>query len=625
MQLRVLVPGCNLPAGLWLPLALIVLPLLALIALQAYQALGRSPQLTRSRELLSHTFEVISTAQTLKTALEEAERGQRGYLLTGEAAYLKPYGAGVRDAPALLAKLGRLTSDDPQQRRRMPLLREQIDIRSRELQRTLDVYEHEGAKAAQQILRTNAGLDTMRAVEALINASIQTEHGLLIRRLALAAEEDRGTTVIAFVSGLLAFALMMVGVVFTVLAFQKARQLEARRRADEQRFAQELSRAQAALAQSQKMEALGQLTGSIAHDFNNLLHVIRNAVEIVQRRLRSDADADRYLQMAKRNADRAAGITSRLLAFSRQQPLEPKPIDVNKLVSGMVDLLRYTLGEDVRMETPLLRSGLWSVSADANQLETAILNLAVNGRDAMSGSGQLTIETQNVVLDESDATAHPDVTPGQYVMIAVSDTGVGMTPEVMARACEPFFTTKEVGRGTGLGLSQVFGFMKQSGGHVRIDSEPGKGTRVKLYLPQHAEPISERQLQNPLPPQAAGETILVVEDDEDIRAFTTEVLGELGYRVEVASDARLALAILEKVSGVDLLLTDVGLPNGVSGRQLAEEARRRWPDVKVLLTTAYNGAAGAHQDRLDARVEMITKPFTQSNLACKVRHVLDAI
>jgi CheY-like chemotaxis protein len=374
------------------------------------------------------------------------------------------------------------------------------------------------------------------------------------------------------------------------------------------------------------MEALGQLTGGIAHDFNNLLHVIKNSIEIVLRRLRDlDPGVRQYLEMAIQNADRASTLIQRLLAFSRQQPLNPRPLDVNKLVSGMADLLRSALGESVGMET-VLASGLWTASVDPNQLETSILNLAVNARDAMPRTGKLTIETGNAFLDEAYAARHVEVKPGQYVMISMSDTGTGMPKEVVDRAFDPFFTTKDPGRGTGLGLSQVFGFVKQSGGHVKIYSEPGSGTTVKIYLPRHtAAPLIVAKEPDPISAGSVGETILVVEDEEDVRKFTVDVLSELGYRVTSAADGQLALKELEKLGGVQLLFTDVGLPNGMDGRELTEEARRRWPDIKVLFTTGYARNAIVHHGRLDPGVELIVKPFTQSSLAAKIRKVLDAL
>jgi PAS domain S-box-containing protein len=388
-----------------------------------------------------------------------------------------------------------------------------------------------------------------------------------------------------------------------------------------------LEQARAALAQAQKMEALGQLSGGIAHDYNNLLHVIRNAVEVLGHRLRTtEPDTQRLLDMIQRNADRAAMLTQRLLAFSRRQPLEAKPVNPNRLVAGMAELLRHSLGEAIAMET-VLAGGIWLVLADSNQLESAILNLAVNARDAMPQGGKLTIETANVFLDEAYAAAAQDLGPGQYVMIAVSDTGVGMERDVAERAFDPFFTTKEVGKGTGLGLSQVYGFIKQSGGHVTLYSEPGQGTTIKMYLPRTSEsgratePGKEVELEGGV---AGRDTILVVEDAEDVREFTAEVLRRLGYRVLEAADGHAALSILEGEPAVSLLFTDVGLPNGMNGRQLAEQACRRKPELKVLYTTGYARNAIVHHGRLDPGVELLVKPFTQQSLAARVSQMLKA-
>jgi PAS domain S-box-containing protein len=382
---------------------------------------------------------------------------------------------------------------------------------------------------------------------------------------------------------------------------------------------------QAALAQYQKMDAIGQLTGGIAHDFNNLLHVIRNAADILERRLKDiTPEVRNYLDMLKRNADRAASLTARLLAFSRRQVLDPKPINPNALVADLGHLLRQVLGESIAIEA-VAGAGAWWISADANQLETAVLNLAVNARDAMPQGGKLTIEVSNALLDETYAAARPEVKVGQYVMIAVSDTGAGMSAEVARKAFDPFFTTKELGQGTGLGLSQVYGFAKQSGGHVAIYSEPGEGTTVRLYLPRAIGAADPRKVQglSGQPAQGTG-TILLVEDDADVREFTSETLGDLGYRVLTAEDAATALQVLDREQGIDLLFTDIGLPGGVNGRKLADEAVRRFPALKVLFTTGYTRNAVIHHNRLDPGVQLIVKPFTQAGLAEKVRAVLAA-
>ena len=403
----------------------------------------------------------------------------------------------------------------------------------------------------------------------------------------------------------------------------------------EQRVAEEVAeRAKAVedLRQAQKMEAIGQLTGGVAHDFNNLLTVIIGGLETIRRQLESMPDgADkakmrRARDMAQQGAQRAATLTARLLAFSRRQPLDPKPIDPNRLVAGIADLLQRTLGEAVALET-VSAAGLWKAQADPSELENALLNLAVNARDAMPTGGKLTIETGNASLDEAyvESLAEP-VPAGQYVLIAVSDTGSGMDAETLNRIFEPFFTTKEAGKGTGLGLSQVYGFVRQSNGHIRVYSEVGEGTTVKIYLPRY---LGEEQAVAAGPKQVAGEvdggeeTILLVEDHDDLRAYSSGVLRELGYKVLEAVNGRAALDLLQSHDRVDLLFTDVVLPDGMHGRMLAEEARRRRPGIKVLYTTGYTRNAIVHNGRLDAGVNLLSKPFTYDSLAAKVRRLLD--
>jgi DNA-binding response OmpR family regulator/signal transduction histidine kinase len=390
----------------------------------------------------------------------------------------------------------------------------------------------------------------------------------------------------------------------------------------------ERRRAEEALRQAQKMEGIGQLTGGVAHDFNNLLTIIMGSLETLRRQLKpsaADTSVTRSLDSAMRGTQRAASLTQRLLAFSRQQPLEPKPADLSRLVSSMSDLLRRTLGEQIAIET-VLAGGLWRVNIDANQLEIAIINLAVNARDAMPSGGRLTIETANVRLDEGYASKQAEVVPGQYVMLAVTDTGSGMNPTTVARAFEPFFTTKDVGHGTGLGLSQVYGFVKQSGGHVKIYSELGSGTTVKIYLPRLYSDESSAAAEA-VPKVARGnarEIILAVEDDPDVRGQTTGALRELGYQVLEAGNGKDALEILAAQPNVDLLFTDVGLPGGMNGRQLAEAALKLRRKLKVLFTTGYARNAIVHDGRLDPGVQLLTKPFTFAGLSQKLRDMLDA-
>jgi signal transduction histidine kinase/CheY-like chemotaxis protein len=383
---------------------------------------------------------------------------------------------------------------------------------------------------------------------------------------------------------------------------------------------------EAQLRQTQKMEAIGQLTGGLAHDFNNMLAVIISALNLLKRRMeRGEANVRELIDAAADGAQRAANLTHRLLAFARQQPLSPESIDANKFVGGISDILHRTLGETVKLET-VLGAGLWRIHADAAQLETALLNLAVNARDAMPDGGRVTIETANAHLDDDYAAQHAGVPAGQYVLIAVSDTGSGMSQETIARAFDPFFTTKAAGRGTGLGLSQVHGFVKQSLGHVKIYSEIGNGTTVKLYLPRFRgadEPAAKQKRDVELRLGRPEEIVLVVEDEEQVRELSAGALRELGYTVLEAPGAMAALDVLDSRPDITLLFTDIVMPD-MNGRKLADEAVRRKPALKVLYTTGYTSNAVIHNGVLDPGVHLITKPFTLEQLALKVREALDA-
>ena len=387
---------------------------------------------------------------------------------------------------------------------------------------------------------------------------------------------------------------------------------EARRKAEE------------LLRQSQKLEAIGQLTGGVAHDFNNMLAVIIGSTNLIERRLAKGEDIKRLIEGISDAAYRAAELTRRLLAFSRQLPSAPKVIDANLMVKSISELLRQTLGEATVLET-VLAGGLWKTHADASQLENAILNLAINARDAMPDGGKVTIETLNCHLDADYASNYPDVNAGQYVMIAVSDEGKGMSPEIIERAIDPFFTTKAIGKGTGLGLSQVYGFVKQSKGHLKLYSEIGHGTAVKIYLPRYygTEQAADVGAVIPQPERrgAPSEVILVVEDEDRIREVTTEALRELGYTVFHAASARQALQILESRPEIGLLFTDIVMPD-MKGRRLAEAALKFRPDLKVLYTTGYTRNAILHNGVLDPGVNFIAKPFTVDQLGQKVREVL---
>ncbi|MFB1480068.1 response regulator [Corallococcus sp. RDP092CA] len=378
---------------------------------------------------------------------------------------------------------------------------------------------------------------------------------------------------------------------------------------------------EAALLQAQKMEAVGKLTGGVAHDFNNLLQVVSGNLQLLQRDTVGDARAQRRLEMALGAVERGARLASQLLAFARRQPLAPTVLNLGRLVRDMDDLLRRALGEDVEVET-VIAGGLWNTSADRNQLENVILNLAINARDAMDGRGRLTIEAGNAMLDDHYAMLHPEVTAGQYVLLAISDTGTGMTPEVMQRAFEPFFTTKPEGRGTGLGLSMVYGFVKQSGGHVKIYSELGHGTSIKIYLPRSFQAAAQPAESGPGQVEGGTETILVVEDDDAVRATVVEVLTELGYRVLKAHDGQSALAVIQSGLAVDLLFTDVVMPGPVRSPELARLAKAHLPDIEVLFTSGYTENAIVHGGRLDPGVSLLSKPYRREDLARKLRALL---
>ncbi|HZE61956.1 MAG TPA: CHASE3 domain-containing protein [Burkholderiales bacterium] len=728
--------------GLGAGVVLVALACIVLAAVELYQAFWNAPQLKRDRESVSHAFEVMSTARELEWAVRDAERGQRNYLITGDASHLSAYRSGMQAAPALHSKLKQLTADNPEQQGRLPVLDRDIQAKLAQLRRTAEIRETRGADAAFEMIRAALGADTMGAISRTVDGIVEAEDTLLKARQARAAETERTAARTALVAALLALAVMAAGALLLAQAFVRARRSERALRASEDQFRvlvggvtdyaiymldpqgrvtswnagakrikgyeadeivgqdfsrfyieeerkaglpeqaletaaregryeaeawrvrkdgsrfwasvvidalrddegkligfgkvtrditerrqreEELERVRQNLVQAQKMEALGQLTGGIAHDFNNMLTVIKTAIDTLQRRLSAgERDVARYVEAVIRSADRAASVTQRLLAFARRQPLEPKALDANKLVAGATEMLRRSLPETIALETALA-GGLWWTQVDPNQLESAILNLALNARDAMPAGGKLTIETANAFLDETYAGAHAEVAPGQYVMIALSDSGTGMPKDVAARAFEPFFTTKDEGQGTGLGLSQVFGFIKQSRGHVKLYSEAGEGTTVKIYLPRlDSAPLAEAAVEvKPKTMKEAKETILLVEDDEDVRGFIGDSLRELGYEVFAAGDGPAALRVLDERPEVDLLFTDVGLPNGMNGRVLAEEARLRRRQLKVLFTTGYARNAIIHHGRLDAGVDLIAKPYTQTELAAKVRKVLD--
>jgi PAS domain S-box-containing protein len=394
----------------------------------------------------------------------------------------------------------------------------------------------------------------------------------------------------------------------------------------ERREAQiQLEQSRELLFQSQKMEAVGQLTGGLAHDFNNLLTGITGSLELLKMRLAQGriGDLDRFVSAAEGAASRAAALTHRLLAFARRQTLDPKPISPNALIAGMEELVQRTVGPEIRLET-VFAIGLWPTLCDPNQLENAILNLCINARDAMPDGGRLTIETANTWLDERGARER-DMQPGQYVAIGVTDTGTGMPPDVVARAFDPFFTTKPIGLGTGLGLSMIYGFARQSGGQARIYSEVGSGTTVRLYLPRHhgeADKDVPRADLEEASRAGAGETVLIVDDEPTVRMLVTEVLAELGYAAIEAADGMSGLKVLQSNVRIDLLITDVGLPGGMNGRQMADAARAVRRGLKVLFITGYAENAAVGNGHLEPGMHVLTKPFPMQVLASRIRAII---
>lgn len=688
-------------------------------------------------QLVSRSWEVETQLALLLSTLQEAESGQRGFLLTGEESYLGPYRRAVPALAAVFDRLDALLAEEPGGRDAVAALRPLVAAKLDQLGQTLDLYRNGQPDAARAAAPTDRGARLTERLRQEIAGIGAAEERRLAARRAAAAWIRRLVTFTVLAATVMAIALALawaLGVRRTArrlrasgdaLRAANRRLMESGRELDrifqvshdiiavidrEGRFsrlspawervtghsvAEALGRpfqdfvhpddrpatgtafAQAAVAgrrgdflnryrhadgtwrwiswrgaaeaqgglvysigrdvtaermreeqlrQSQKMEVVGQLTGGIAHDFNNLLTIIAGSLELLLRGLRgADPKLARRAEAAMEGARRAAALTQQLLAFSRRQPLAPASVDLNRLVDGMSALLGRTLGAPVAIRT-LLAGDLWPTLVDPNQLENAILNLALNARDAMPAGGRLTIETGNVHLEDAQCAPAGGARPGDYVMIAVSDTGTGMTPEAQARAFEPFFTTKPIGQGTGLGLAQVYGFVRQSGGHVSLESAPGQGTSVRLLLPRLRRDPAAIAPAGAAPagvPAGAGETVLVVEDEAGVRAVAVEALEALGYRVLAAGTATEALSVLQAAPRIDLLFADMVLGGGMDGEALAEASRRVLPGLPVLFTTGYMRGGNVRDRLADADVAVIDKPFTIAALARQVREVLD--
>lgn len=572
-----------------------------------------------------HKWALLQLQQTVT----DAETGQRGYLLTGNLTYLQPY----EQARAVLANnlgaLGRSLNGNAAERRAFDRLATKVSQKMTELGATVALYRAGHQADALAVLRSDRGkseMDDIRTEVQTIVAQQDERIAALDRRLGQASVLLR---LIIVVSSICLFATAAVTIFYLLRVLGETTEAaETIRQANNEilRQSQQREQAETQLRQMQKMESLGQLAGGLAHDLNNMLTVIIGGLSVFRRRYeRGEQGLQRYIDAAEEAATNAATVTQRMLAFSRQQSLSPRYIDVNRFVANASELLRHAMGGAIQLET-VLAGGLWPVFADSGQLENALVNLAINARDAMRAGGRLTIETSNAHLDEAYAAANPESQAGQYVLIAVTDTGIGMAAETMARAFDPFFTTKGVGQGTGLGLSQVYGFVKQSNGHVKIYSELGAGTTMKVYLPRYRgtaglEPRPLAAQDAAMPMGAAHILVLVVDDEAPVRSMTAETLRELGYAVLEAGSGAEGLAILNARPEIALLLTDVMMP-GMNGRQLVDEARRHRPDLKVLYVSGFTRNAVVHNGIIDPGVHLLSKPFVMQELARKLRDVL---
>ncbi len=711
--------------------------LAGLVALFVY---NHTASLAQARQLIGHTHEVMEGNQRLLRLIEEAETGERGFLLTEEPSYLGPYLAASRDIAAQEADLRRMVSDNPGQVDRVTQFDNRINERLAFLQARVTQAKAGDFDGARALIRNGVGPVAMGRLRGISDTITATEKDLLARRTAQAAQAER----LSLALGLAVGAASLAGLIWAVVlmsrttrslgqaladarsaqaaadasnalvsaffantpdylivldikdddqfvlaevnpAFERALRTDAERirgraitdllpeavaknlvthyqrvRASDRpvlsrnvlqnmpdgpltwesilapvrnaaghtdriigsiRDITDRVKAEDRLRGAQRMEAIGQLTGGVAHDFNNLLQVIRGNLELLEPALAGQEVAQRRLRNALYGADRAAQLTRQLLAFARRQPLEPQVINLSRLFGDMSDLLRRTLGEGIEIET-VIAGDLWNTVADPAQVESAVLNLAINARDAMPGGGRLTVEITNANLDDAYTHDLEELSPGQYVLIAVSDTGEGMSADIQAKVFEPFFTTKTDGKGSGLGLSMVYGFVRQSKGHVQIYSEPGQGTTVKIYLPRAHQAETAVAAGAKFPDQGGGEVIMVVEDDDSVRAAAIAMLEDLGYRCREAANAEEALASLMSDLQVDLIFSDVVMPGNLKTRDFAIQMETLAPGLPILFTSGYTDNAIVHHGRLDPGVSLLSKPYTRDDLARKVAQML---
>jgi len=602
-----------------------------LVILAGLLAAAMVERVNSAADWVAHSLEVEGRASELLGRLQDLELAKRGFLLTRSDGFIPSYDEARTAIPQALAKLHSLVADSRDQTARVDRMGLSIQDILTTTARTIELGRNGQFAEATASVMTGRGQQTLESFRAIVDEFNAAESDLLKKREA--AEATARAIMLGMVLIILASA---AGAALGALLLSGALIRELRQRtealAEETRVRKD---AQAILAQTQKMESIGQLAGGIAHDFNNLMTVVIGNLDSAERRLARGGPADassigRPIAAAMQGARRAASLTQRLLAFSRQQVLSPQQVDLNRLVASLSEMLTRTVGETIAVET-ILGSGLWPTFVDVSQLENAIVNLVVNARDAMPSGGRITIETANASLDEAYCRQFGDVAPGQYALLSVSDTGTGISPEHLSKVFEPFFTTKSASMRTGLGLAMIYGFVKQSKGHIRIYSEVGHGTTAKIYLPRmigaaraKSVPAAARGESAQSPTARPGEVVLMVEDDEDVLDSTVTLLRELGYSVLAARNGAAALAQLRGSERVDILFTDVVLPQGMNGRALAIEAAALRPTLPVLFTTGYARNAIIHDGRLDPDVQFLAKPYTQQDLAQKLRAVLDA-
>jgi signal transduction histidine kinase/CheY-like chemotaxis protein len=601
-----------------------------LVVVAGLLAAGMVERVKNAADWVAHTLEVQGAATQLLGTVQGMELAERGYLLTRSDAFIAPYERARAAIPEATKRLRSLVADNPDQMARLERMEIDVGRLLAKTAKTIDLGRSGEFDEAIGVVDGGRGQEALDSFQALVGEFNNAESDLLGKRQA--AE----STARAIMLGLILIGLAgAVGAALAAFSISGALIRELRERSEALAKETRARRdAEAILSQTQKMESIGQLAGGVAHDFNNLMTVVIGNLDSAERRLSRSGTADaasidKPIAAAMQGARRAAALTQRLLAFSRQQVLSPQQVDLNRLVSGLSDMLTRTVGETIAVET-ILGSGVWPTYVDASQLENAIVNLVVNARDAMAEGGRITIETANASLDDAYCRQFGDVTPGQYVLLSVTDTGTGISAENLSKVFEPFFTTKSAPTRTGLGLAMIHGFVKQSKGHVRIYSEVGHGTTAKIYLPRmigaartESVPVPARAESAGVPQASPGEVVLMVEDDEDVLNSTVGLLRELGYSVLTARNGADALAQLRVSERVDILFTDVVLPQGMNGRMLSIEAVALRPALPVLFTTGYARNAIVHNGQLDPDVQFLAKPYTQRELAQKLRAVLD--